>query len=139
MDYPKRNKAFTLIELIIVVIIVAILAVTAIPRYFANTAKAQKSQAYVNLDVIRQGLLAYYAANGTYPVNNVWPIVVSLEGETIMNVTNPSTATRSYYHQNGVGGASAPGDGCWVYFTDRTPSCFYQLYISGKATQTCTP
>ena len=137
--HTKIRRGFTLIELIIVVVIIGILALIAIPRYFANVAKAQKSQAYTTLDVIRQALLGYYAVYGTYPINNVWPIVVTIDGDTIMSVSNPSTASRSYYHQNGVGGGSSPGDGCWVYFSDRTPSCFYQLYISGKTLQTCTP
>ncbi len=90
----KKAAAFTLIELIIVVIIVAFLAIIAIPRYFANIAKAQKAQVSVNLDAIRQAQLAYYAAYGTW--RSSFPISVVMEGETIMSVSDPSTDSWTY-------------------------------------------
>jgi prepilin-type N-terminal cleavage/methylation domain-containing protein len=61
----QKKKAFTLIELIIVVVIIGILALVAIPRYFANINKAQKSQVLANLAAIKQAQLAYYAVYGT--------------------------------------------------------------------------
>jgi prepilin-type N-terminal cleavage/methylation domain-containing protein len=127
----QKKEAFTLIELIIVVVIIGILALVAIPKYFANVAKAQRSQVYANLDLIRQAILAYYATYGAYPATNVWPITVAIDGETIVQLYNPDPASRQWAYTlynnsclvaigvsgGGYGGAYAykmPGSGCWI-------------------------
>jgi prepilin-type N-terminal cleavage/methylation domain-containing protein len=97
----EKERSFTLIELIIVVVIIAILALVAIPRYFANVTKSQKNAIYANLDAIRQALLGYYAVYGVYPHPNTWPIVVTLDGDRVINHPNLSHTQRSYYYTAG--------------------------------------
>jgi len=93
----QRKKAFTLIELIIVVVIVGILALIAIPRYFANVAKAKRISAYKTLHLIRDTLLAYYAVNGAYPADNSFPITVIVDGDTVYNL---SRSNSNYWQYN---------------------------------------
>jgi prepilin-type N-terminal cleavage/methylation domain-containing protein len=132
----QRNKAFTLIELIIVVVIIGILALVAIPRYFANVAKAQKSQILTNLDAVRQAQLAYYAVYGVY-VSNTWPIRVVIDGDTIVNISNPSISAWTYQTAQSSYAGCAPN---W-YVTANNATCQYWMCVSSGSTAatTCTP
>ncbi|MFA4989800.1 MAG: prepilin-type N-terminal cleavage/methylation domain-containing protein [Candidatus Omnitrophota bacterium] len=130
----KKERSFTLIELIIVVVIIGILALVAIPRYFANVAKAQKTQVYANLDAIRQTLLGYYAVNGVWPATNTWPSIVTVDGDTISQISNPSTSQWDYRHfcqdWDYLVGWKEPGN-----------TCYYRIWCSSGADydSTCTP
>ena len=132
----QRKKGFTLIELIIVVVIVGILALIAIPRYFANVAKATKSQVYANLDAIRQAQLSYYAAYGVY--HSGWPIVVVIDGDTIMNLDNLSNANWRYSFSTT---AACTARGSYATYAYKLPgdSCYYALCTDGYPYQSCTP
>ena len=63
-----RNKAFTLVELLIVVIILGILAAVVIPQFSDASTDARVSAMVTNLGTIR-GQLEYYKMqhNGNYP------------------------------------------------------------------------
>jgi len=124
-----RKKAFTLIELIIVVVIIGILALVAIPRYFANVDKAKRSQAFASMDAIRQALLGYYAVNGVYPAQGTYPITVILDGETIINLGDPSnSAWRFVYYGPSVVPACAPS---WYVNAYKQPgdSCYLAICV----------
>ena len=128
----QKGHGFTLIELIIVVVIIGILALVAIPRYFANVAKAQKNTVYANMDAIRQAMLGYYAVYGCYSSPNTWPIVVRIDGDTVMSVADPSNTGWMYHHES----TSNP-----PLYTYKQPgnSCWYGMQFSGGWLGTCTP
>jgi type IV pilus assembly protein PilA len=104
----RRKKGFTLIELIIVVVIIGILALIAIPKYYASVNKAKRSQIYANLESIKQALLGYYAINGAYPTSGSWPVVVTVDGDTIYNISNPSDSSWGYGYS--MSETTCPGD-----------------------------
>ncbi|MFA5351497.1 MAG: prepilin-type N-terminal cleavage/methylation domain-containing protein [Candidatus Omnitrophota bacterium] len=135
----NKKRSFTLIELIIVVVIIGILALIAIPRYFANVAKAQKSQVLANLDTIKQGQLAYYAAYGTY--KSSFPINVTIDGDIIVSIGNLSNTAWTYRSGLSESADCAPS---WYVCADKQPgsTCQYCICIARGGeygASTCTP
>jgi len=137
----QRKKAFTLIELIIVVVIIGILALVAIPRYFANVAKAQKSQVVANMDAMRQALLSYYTVYGVYPADQAWPVKVILDGDTIVNMSNPDSSSANWYYYWGPSSTACPPSLAIVASKQPGGTCFYYMCVdsSSLAASTCTP
>jgi type II secretory pathway pseudopilin PulG len=120
------------------VVIIGILALVAIPRYFANVAKAQRSQVLANLDAARQAQLAYYATYGVY--RSSFPINVTIDGDTIVSIGDPSTTTWTYATgQSSVAGCSPN----WYVNAYKQPgnTCFYWMCVSSGdiSSSTCTP
>ena len=64
-----KNKAFTLIELLIVILIIGILAAIALPQYQRIVIKTQFSEIVSALKALRDAQNRYYTANGTYTNN----------------------------------------------------------------------
>lgn len=65
----RRNKAFTLIELMIVVVIVGILAAAAVPIYRSFTSRAYETEIISGLSTLRTASRTYKAENGSYPAD----------------------------------------------------------------------
>ena len=65
----KKNKGFTLIELMIVVAIIAIIAAIAIPNLLRSRMQSNESSAIGNLRTIVGAEAAYHAANYEYAVD----------------------------------------------------------------------
>ncbi len=62
----RKNKGFTLIELMIVVAIIGILAAIAIPNFLRFQLKSKTSEGKVNLSAIRTAEESYLAEFGSY-------------------------------------------------------------------------
>lgn len=66
--FLKKEKGFTLIELMIVVAIIGILAAIAIPRFADLIRKSKEGATKGNLGALRSALSIYYGENeGLYP------------------------------------------------------------------------
>lgn len=66
-SFLKKNKGFTLIELMIVIAIIGILAAIAIPQFAKYRRKAYNSAALSDLKNVRTEVEAYYADHDNYP------------------------------------------------------------------------
>ncbi len=98
----KKNKAFTLIEVMIVVAIVAILAAIAVPMYQEQIRKSKRSDAMQALLAASEAVERYKAANFSYAALNgslstVFATQVPVDGGTayfdLAIVANATTYT----------------------------------------------
>lgn len=64
-----KNRAFTLVELMITVLIIGMLLAIAIPSYRNGHRRAKESALKTELRVLRSGLFAFYSDCGCYPTN----------------------------------------------------------------------
>ena len=62
----RRNKGFTLMELIVVVAIIAVIGAIAYPNYNSYMKKSRRADAKVGLAMVVDRQERYYIANGTY-------------------------------------------------------------------------
>lgn len=64
---PQKERAFTLIELVMIIIVLGILSITAIARYFdiANEARVASEKGVVAGVIV--GLHAYFSINKAFP------------------------------------------------------------------------
>jgi prepilin-type N-terminal cleavage/methylation domain-containing protein len=65
----RNNKGFTLIELLIVITIIGILGAVAVTAYIGTKLKADRSEAYTNLESLRLLEEQFFAENGAYTAN----------------------------------------------------------------------
>lgn len=63
----KKQKGFTLIELMIVVAIIGILAAVAIPAFMEYMAKGKRSEVKIQLNRLSKASKAYYVEHSGYP------------------------------------------------------------------------
>ena len=63
----RRQKGFTLVELLIVVIILAILAAIVVPQFASSTSDAEVSSLDSTLANMRTAVELYYQQHGEYP------------------------------------------------------------------------
>lgn len=76
MTIVRKNKAFTLIEVLIVVVIMAVLAATVIPQFASSTTDAKESSLKFNMHTLRSQIELYKIHHGSYPTldaNNSLP------------------------------------------------------------------
>lgn len=62
----KKNRGFTLVELVIVIVIVGILSVISVPVYRGYVQKAKMTEGQVLVGAIVKSQLAYHVKNGTF-------------------------------------------------------------------------
>lgn len=95
----KKNRGFTLIELMITIAIVAIIAAIAVPSYTDYVRKGRRSQAVSELGRLQMTLERWRADNPSY---------ANCTGTGCGNGTYPAASTLDHYTV-AISGASATG------------------------------
>ncbi len=63
----RKNKAFTLVELLVVILIISMLAAFVAPRMFKGLGKAKRDIARAKMAIIEDALARFYIDCGRYP------------------------------------------------------------------------
>ena len=90
---PRREKAFTLIELMVVVIIIAVLAMIAYPAYLQQARASRRAEAKSALQQLATRLEQYYANNKQF-TNTVTALGYS---NPVAGTTDTITSQNGYY------------------------------------------
>jgi len=99
-----KNKAFTLIEILVVVLIIGILAAIALPQYQIAVGKSKFATVKNMAKTIAEAEEAYYLANGNYTSNFA-----------NLDITNSSNLSCSIWSCKGCQKAVA----CRIFLNDK--------------------
>ena len=66
----RKEKGFTLIELMVVIVIIGILSTVVLPGLMINLRKAKESAAWADMDAMIIAMEMYYLDTDTYPVTD---------------------------------------------------------------------
>lgn len=79
MIAAHRNRAFTLVELIVVIVVLAILSGVAIPKYFDYAAKAKESACKATIGAVRSALANWFANQQLTTGTGAYPTLVQMQ------------------------------------------------------------
>ena len=142
-DLQKRERGFTIIELLIVIVIIAILAAITIVAYNGVTNKANNSTAQGNASSVRSVAEAFNADNGNYPaLSDITSYSGSTKLPSGLTLYGSNTSTNDVTSSNGTNtvyfaaNSGKTGDciGWYGYTTGTTGPTNPQWVYAGSAT-----
>ncbi len=142
----RRNRGFTLVEILIVVIILGILAAIVIPQWSGASTQARVGSIQSTLQSLRGQLDLYKAQHSDIPppVTSIWSLMTTWT-DTTGNTTAVSNSTLfpngpyySYVPLNPLNGHTAVGSGAtstgegWCYTVSGTSYSIYARDTNGN-------
>lgn len=116
LNLRKRNKGFTLVELLVVVLILAILMAVALPLYLSAVSDSQKKTCRANMQTIANAEQAYRVKNNAHVYTTSLSTLVSggdLQGTPACPIVGTSAYTVSGDTTAGIT-ISCPSHGTFV-------------------------
>jgi prepilin-type N-terminal cleavage/methylation domain-containing protein len=95
-NLDRKERGFTLIELVVVLAIIAILIAAAVPLYLGARKKAYKAEADNALQELKTMLWAYYQQNASFPATGSWSGTPSADSNTGFQAPQSSFWSYSY-------------------------------------------
>lgn len=97
MISAKKNKGFTVIELLIVIVIIGILATLVVITYNSIKQKDRDTQRKTNINTLQGKVEAYFAQNGKYPtlanINNSSWRTANMKTLNVSTLQDPKSKT----------------------------------------------
>jgi len=141
----KKQKGFTLVELLIVIIIIGILATLVIVTFTGVQAKARDSKRQTSIEAVDSHLEAFYAENGYYPTvidlqditaSTGW-VATNMKGLDPAALSDPnSTPTATAATITGAAPVTSPAT--YVYSYQAGGTGCDNTKASDKATNACS-
>ncbi len=132
----RRNKAFTLVEILIVVVILGILAAIVVPQFTNATQDAQAGNIKSQIKSLQNQIELYAARNnGAYPdlATTGWTPLIT--GSYIKAAPRNPACPGTSAQKEAVGGSAAANQGwVWDAATRTLSACYYDETTEGVTT-----
>lgn len=100
----RKEKGFTLVELMVVIIILAILTAIAVPSYMALRNRARVAAAQSEMQNIATALELYNADKDAYPLTAAYPAALTTGGYmTVVPTKDPWGVANGYAYVSAAG------------------------------------
>src|SRR5271169_5677072 len=96
----RRQKGFTIVELLIVIVVIGILAALVITTYSGIQQKARNAKRQTDIQSLQTQLEAFFSQNGYYPsltdMNNSTWLSTNMKSLDTNALVDPSNTTQSH-------------------------------------------
>lgn len=129
MNRTRRNKAFTLVEILIVVVILGILAAIVVPQFTNATQDAQTGNLRAQIKSLQNQIELYKARTGAYPSNagTLWALLIDPNNDGNFSDGYIKAAPKNPFNGSTVCAAAAAAGNGWHYdsATGVLGACYY--------------
>jgi prepilin-type N-terminal cleavage/methylation domain-containing protein len=141
----RRQRGFTLVEVIAVMVVLAILAGVAIPKFFDYSAQARASATQGTVGGVRAGIANFFA-NESVTGTAAYPTLVELTTiGTVMQEQIPANPYNNLSTVEAVGlladaqNRVVTGTSGWRYYVDNTATPPVAIFYANDSTTTTVP